>query len=216
MQNTLNVRGGTVLAIGGLYLRALADVAQLRNAEALVKQDQVVYDHARAERDAGVGINLDVLRAQVQLQQEQQAVIRDENAVAKDKIALNRQMGQPAGQEIELVDAVPFAEFEALPLEEAKALAYSRRKDLLRLEAQLGLAQETEKAIKFERLPTLGVGGFYGVIGETTGLYQRGVCGTGEAECAHLRGGDAARGEGSGGGADDGAEAADCVDTGPD
>ncbi len=172
VQNTLNVRGGTVLAIGGQYLRTLADLSQLRNAEALVKQDQVVYDHAKAERDAGVGINLDVLRAQVQLQEEQQTVIRDENAVAKDKIMLNRQMGQPAGQEIELVDTVPFAEFEALPLEEAKALAYTRRKDLLSLEAQLGLAQETEKAIKFERLPTLGVGGFYGVIGETTGLYH--------------------------------------------
>ncbi len=171
-QNTLNVRGGAVLAIGGLYLRALADEAQLRNAEALVKQDQVVYDHARAERDAGVGINLDVLRAQVQLQQEQQEVIRDANAVAKDKISLNREMGQPAGQELTLVDTVPFAEYAGLGLEDAKALAYTKRKDLLSLEAQLSLAQETEKAIKYQRLPTLGVGGFYGVLGETTGLYH--------------------------------------------
>ena len=172
IQNTLNVRGGAVLAIGGLYLQVLADAAQLRNAQALVRQDQVVYDHAKAERDAGVGISLDVIRAQVQLQQEQQTVIRDENQMAKDKIALNRQMGQPAGQEIELVDTVPFAEYAGLPLEEAKALAYTRRKDLLSLEAQLALATETERAIKYERLPTLGVGGYYGVLGETTGLYH--------------------------------------------
>jgi outer membrane protein TolC len=172
MQNTLNVRGGVVLAIGGLYLRALADEAQLRDAQALVKQDQVVYDHAKAERDAGVGINLDVLRAQVQLQQEQQEVIRDENAVAKDKIQLNRTMGQPAGQELELVDTIPFEEYVGLPLEEAKALAYTRRKDLLSLEAQLGVAEETAKAIKYQRLPTVGISGFYGVLGETTGLYH--------------------------------------------
>ena len=172
MQNTLNLRGGVVLAIGGLYLRALADEAQLRNAQALVKQDQTVYDHAKAERDAGVGINLDVLRAQVQLQSEQQAVIRDENAVAKDKIQLNRYMGQPAGQELELVDTVPFAEYAGMPLEDAKALAYTKRKDLLSLEAQLALAEETARAIKYQRLPTLGVGGFYGVLGETTGLYH--------------------------------------------
>jgi outer membrane protein TolC len=171
-QNTLNVRGGVVLAIGGLYLQTLADESQLRNAQALVQQDQVVYDHAKAERDAGVGISLDVLRAQVELQQEQQTVIRDENAVAKDKIALNRYMGQPAGQQIELVDTVPFAEFAELPLDDAKALAYTRRKDLLSLEAQLALAQETEKAIRYERLPTLGINGFYGVLGETTGLYH--------------------------------------------
>ena len=113
-----------------------------------------------------------MLRAQVQLQQEQQEVIRDANAVAKDKISLNRQMGQPAGQELELVDTVPFAEYAFLPLEDAKALAYTKRKDLLSLQAQLELAQQTEKAIKYQRLPTLGVNGFYGVLGETTGLYH--------------------------------------------
>ena len=170
--NTLNERGGVVLAIGGLYLQALADEAQLNNARALEVEDQVVFDHARAERDAGVGINLDVLRAQVQLQGEQQEVIRDENAVAKDEIALNREMGQPAGQKLELVDAVPFAEFSEMNLDEAKALAYTRRKDLLGLEAQLVVAEQTAKAVKYERLPTVGVGGFYGVLGETTGLYH--------------------------------------------
>jgi outer membrane protein TolC len=171
-QNTLNLRGGVALEVGGLYLRALADEAQLRDAQALVKQDEVVYEHARAERDAGVGINLDVIRAQVQLQQEQQAVIRDANAIAKDKIQLNRAMGQPAGQELELVDTVPFAEYTGLSLEDAKALAYTKRKDLLSLEAQLGVAEETGKAIKYQRLPTVGVNGYYGVLGETTGLYH--------------------------------------------
>jgi outer membrane protein TolC len=170
--NTLNVRGGVVLAVGGFYLRALADEAQLKNAQALVIQDQVVYDHAKAQRDAGVGINLDVLRAQVQLQNEQQTVIKDEAAVAKDKISLNRQMGQPAGQQLELTDSVPFAEFNGLSLDDAKALAYTSRKDLLGLEAQLEVAQQTAKAVKFDRLPTVGVGGFYGVLGETTGLYH--------------------------------------------
>jgi outer membrane protein TolC len=172
MENTLNIRGGVVLAIGGEYLRALADEAQLKDAQALVKQDQVVYDHAKAERDAGVGINLDVLRAQVQLQQEQQAVIRDENAVAKDKIQLNRYMGQPAGQQLDLVDTIPFEEYVGLSLDDAKALAYTKRKDLLSLEAQLGVAEETAKAIKYQRLPTVGISGYYGVLGETTGLYH--------------------------------------------
>ncbi|WP_232298771.1 TolC family protein [Granulicella tundricola] len=170
--NTLNVRGGVVLAVGGYYLRTLADQAQLKNAQALVKQDQLVYDHAKAERDAGVGINLDVLRAQVQLQNEQQETIRDEAAVAKDKIALNRQMGQPAGQELDLVDTVPFAEYTGLSLEDERALAFTRRKDLLGLQSQLDVATQTARAVKYERLPTVGAGGFYGVLGETTGLYH--------------------------------------------
>ena len=169
---TLNSRGGVVLAVGGLYLRTLADQAQLRNAEALVRQDQVDFDHARARRDAGVGINLDVIRAQVQLQGEQQEVIRDRAAVEKDKILLNREMGQSAGQELDLADSIPFAELEELSLEDAKALAAQHRKDLLSQQVQLDSALEVGKAIKYEYLPSVGFNGFYGVLGETTGLYH--------------------------------------------
>lgn len=173
---TLSERGGVVLAVGGYYLRTLADAAQVTNAEALLKQDEVVFEHARASRDAGVGINLDVLRAQVELQNEQQQLVRARNAVAKDKIQLNREMGQPAGQELDLVDAVPYGDFDASSTDEAikaaLAVAYVRRKDLRGLESQLTVAEETQKALKYERLPILGVGGFYGVLGETTGLYH--------------------------------------------
>lgn len=169
---TLNSRGGVVFAVGGLYLRALADAAQIRNAEGLVKQDELVYEHAKASKDAGVGINLDVLRAQVELQQEQQALVQAQNAEAKDKIQLNREMNQPAGQELELVDTVPFAQFDELSIEDALKLAYVRRKDLRGYEAQLDVATATAKAVRFERVPSLSFGGYYGVIGETTGSYH--------------------------------------------
>ncbi len=170
--NTLNARGSVVITVGGLYLRALADQAQVANAQGLVKQDDLVYQHAKASRDAGVGINIDVLRAQVQLQNEQQQLITAQNSVAKDKIQLNRAMGQPAGQALELIDTVPFAELDELSLDDAMKLAYVRRKDLRGYEAQLEVARETQKAVKYERLPSLGIGGYYGVIGVTTGSYH--------------------------------------------
>jgi outer membrane protein TolC len=166
----LNSRGGVVIEVGGLYLRALADAAQIRNAEQLVQQDELVYQHAKAAKDAGVGIDLDVLRAQVQLQQEQQQLVQAQNAEAKDKIQLNRVMNQPAGQQIELVDTVPFAQFDAMPLDDALKLAYERRKDLRGYQAQFEVAQETQKAVKFERLPTFGIGGFYGVVDVTSSV----------------------------------------------
>ena len=169
---TLNSRGGVVLAVGGLYLQILADEAQVRNAEGLIQQDELVYEHAKASRDAGVGVNLDVLRAQTDLQNEQQQLISAQNNAAKDKIRLNREMNMPAGQELELVDATPFAEFDEMTIEDALRVAYERRKDLRGYEAQLEVAQQTQRAVKYERLPTLGVGGFYGVIGQTTGLYH--------------------------------------------
>ncbi len=170
--NTLNTRGGVVEAVGNQYLAALADEAQIANAEALVKADEEVLRQATLSHDAGVGINLDVIRARVQLQTEQQVLVRAENAFAKDKIALNRLIGLPADRELTLTDSVPYADLAELPLEQAKALAYQRRKDLLALESQLEVAQRARKAVKYERVPTLAFNGYYGVIGETRGLYH--------------------------------------------
>ena len=167
-----SIGGGVIQATGAQYLRILADQSQIANAAALVAQDQVVYDHAVASRDAGVGINLDVLRAKVQLQSEQQQLITAQNAAAKDTVQLNRLMGQPAGQALALTSTVPFAELENLDLAAAMKLAEDHRKDLHGLKAQLEVADKTRKAVGYQYLPTLGVGGFYGVLGETTGSYH--------------------------------------------
>jgi outer membrane protein TolC len=169
---TLNTRGTVALQVGTQYLLALADAAQIENAQALLKSDEVSLQQATASHDAGVGTNLDMLRARVQLQTQQQVLINAENTFAKDKIQLNRLIGLPAEQELKLTDEAPFAEFAEMPLEQAKALAFERRKDLLSLQAQLEVAERTRKAVKFERLPALSFDGYYGVLGETQGLYH--------------------------------------------
>jgi len=169
---TLNARGQLVLGVGTYYLRALADASQIENARALEKADEVVLHQATESHDAGVGTNLDVLRARVQLQTQQQALINAENTWAKDKIALNRLIGLPADQEIQLTDTAPYAEYATLPLADALTLAYERRKDLLNLQSQIDIADQTRKAVKAERYPVLSFGGYYGVVGETHGMYH--------------------------------------------
>jgi outer membrane protein TolC len=169
---TLNERGSVALSVGSQYLRALADASQIDNARALLNADQVAFEQARASHAAGVGTNLDELRARVQLQTQQQALINAENVFAKDKIALNRLMGLPADQELTLTDTAPFVQYEAMPIEQAKSIAFEHRKDLLSLEAQQDLADRTLKAVKAERYPSIEFKGNYGVVGETTGLYH--------------------------------------------
>ncbi len=68
-----------------------------------------------------------------------------------------------------------------MPLSEAMALAYQRRKDLLNLQAQIDIAAQTRKAVRAQRYPTLAFGGYYGVVGVMTGstmgrLWRRGLC----------------------------------------
>jgi outer membrane protein TolC len=182
--STLNGLGAVTLSVGTQYLLALADAAQIENARALEKADEVAYQQAKDSHDAGVGTNLDVLRARVQLQTQQQAVISDENAFAKDKITLNRMIGLPADQEITLTDAAPYAEFAGLPLADAMQLAFQRRKDLLGLQAQLEVATQARKAVRAERLPTVAFDGYYGVLGQIGGLYHGVFAATGDAGCA--------------------------------
>jgi outer membrane protein TolC len=171
-ENTLNTRGAVVQAVGTQYLAALADEAQIADAQALLTADQEVLRQATLSHDAGVGTNLDVLRAQVQLRTEQQALVKAENTFAKDKIALNRLIGLPAEQELTLTDSVPYADLAEMSLDETKALAYQRRKDLLQLEAQLEVTERARKAVKYERMPSLAFNGYYGVLGQTHGSYH--------------------------------------------
>ncbi len=165
-------RGNVTLQVGSAYLRAIADAAQIENAKALEEADQEVVRQARLSHEAGVGTNLDLLRATVQLQTQEQVRLRDENTLAKDKIALNRLIGLPADQKTTLADTVPFVELETLTSAEALQIAYTRRKDYLALEAQLQVARRTAKAVRYQRLPTVAVGGYYGVIGAIGSFYH--------------------------------------------
>ncbi|HLI76012.1 MAG TPA: TolC family protein [Acidobacteriaceae bacterium] len=161
-----------VQAVTTAYLKVLADQANLNNAIAQEVAAKALLDQATARDQAGVGIRLDVLRAQVDYQQRQQAHVSADNQLDKDGIQLNRIMGLPAGQQLDLTDEAPFAELGDVDLEQARATAMARRSDLLALQQSIIVASHEVKAVRYQRLPTLAVNGFYGVLGETTGLYH--------------------------------------------
>ena len=170
--NGLNSRGDVVLTVGTAYLKVLADQSNVADAQAEEQSAKVSFDQATARLHAGVGTNLDALRAQVDYQQRQQTSIAEANALAKDIIQLNRIMGLPAGQELTPTDTAPFAQFTDMDLDAAKTTAYAHRKDFLSLQAQIDVTSRELRAVKYQRLPTVAFNGFYGLIGETEGLYH--------------------------------------------
>ncbi len=170
--NTLTDRGDVVLNVGMTYLQVLADQANLRNAHAQERSAKTVFEQAAAEHNAGVGTNLDALRGQVEYQQRQQQTIAAQTQIEKDMIQLNRIMGIPAGQQIELTDTAPFSQLADEDLDTARLTAYAHRKDLLSLEQQIELAVRESRAVKYQRLPTLAFNGYYGVLGEVGSFYH--------------------------------------------
>jgi outer membrane protein TolC len=165
-------RGLVVLTVGDAYLQAIAQGAQVENARALLKADQLLLDQTVAEHQAGVAANLDELRARVQFQTQQQTVITAEVNFQKAKIALNREIGLPPQQEIQLTDTAPYADLATMNIDEAKRIAYQSRQDYQGLQAQIRAAQLRRQAAKWERLPTLSFDGNYGVTGVTGSLYH--------------------------------------------
>lgn len=161
-----------VQAVATAYLQVLADRASLNNAIAQEQAAKVLYDQAVARDQAGVGIRLDVLRAQVQYQQRQQQHVSAESQMDKDGIQLNRIMGLPAGQQLDLTDEAPFSELAELSLDQATQTAYTHRSDLLSLQSAIEVASRELKAVKYQRLPTLAVNGFYGILGLDSGPYH--------------------------------------------
>jgi len=170
----MTARGEVVQQVAVAYLRALADESDVENAKALVDQSQVFADHAHESHVAGVAANLDELRAKVQLQTQQQALIAAQNQQAKDLILLKREIGLAPAQKIELTDPAPYSELASRMPEDLKTEAYANRQDYQNLQAQVREAQMTIGASKAERLPTLSFKGNYGVT-EVSGVGSHGT-----------------------------------------
>ena len=170
--NELASEGDLILSVGTAYLKVISDESNLANAQAQERYAQASFSDADQKFKAGVSVRLDSLRAQVDYQQRQQATIAAASSLAKDLVQLNRILGLPAGQAVNLTDNAPFAELAAMPLEAAKLTAYKHRKDYLSLLAQVDVANRELKAVRYQRLPTIAFNGYYGVLGQTTGLYH--------------------------------------------
>lgn len=169
---TQSSRGLVVLNVGNSYLETLAAGAQVDNAQALLQADKLSLDQAVAQHQAGTAANVDELRARVAFESQQQTVIAAQDTFEKEKIALNREIGLSAAQQIQLTDAAPYSELAAMQIDQARAMAYQNRQDYQGLLAQIRSAQLQDRAAKWERLPTLSFGGNYGVTGLTHGLYH--------------------------------------------
>jgi outer membrane protein TolC len=164
-----DARNLVALSIGYSYLACISDEANIANDEAQVASSKVSLDQANANHEAGTAPQLDVLRARVDYQTQQQALIRDQNAREKDKIALARAVGLPLEQKFELADRLPFAPLEGIQQDQAVKVAYATRKDLQAMEQQVKAAELSRKAATAERFPSVSFSGDYGDIGPTLG-----------------------------------------------
>ena len=162
-----DARDLVVLTVGNAYLLCIADAARIEAVNAELATSKVSFDQATAAHDAGISPRLDVLRAQVDYQNEQQNLISSTNQLARDKLALARAIGLPLDQAIRLTDTEPYAALDNLDPQAAFAQALKNRKDLAAQSEQVAAARAQKTAAFDDQLPTAKFSGDFGDIGET-------------------------------------------------
>ena len=154
-----------VLAVADQYVQMLAAERLTASVEAEVKTSETLRQIAVDRKEAGSAAGIEVLRAEVRLQQDRQRLIATRNAHTKQRLELARMIGLPLGQELEPADTMIETAPPSPALDAAVAQAWGRRRDLAAAEARLDAAQAARRAATRERYPSLRVGGDYGVLG---------------------------------------------------
>jgi outer membrane protein TolC len=161
-----NTRDLVVYICANLYLQTVASSSRIDATRAQVNTAEVLYNLASDQKSAGVVPGIEVLRAQVELQAQQQRLIVAEDRFAKDKLALARAIGLPLGQEFTLTDGMSYAAMQPMSLDESVQRAYAQRPDYQSAQARVRSAELERRSAKGERLPTVDFSADYGVLGQ--------------------------------------------------
>ena len=151
------------------YIRVLRGNAQLgaRLADSVLARE--LLSIAQSQLEAGVGVALDVTRAQSQLAGIRAQLISARNERDRAQLDLRRALNLTLDTPVELTDSLSSVVPEDLALDEATATARALRDrpDLRAAEEQLRAARQTVSAIRAERLPSVSAFGDDGIIGKS-------------------------------------------------
>jgi outer membrane protein TolC len=161
-----------------LYLAAQSAEARTQAAQSRVTDSETLFKLARDRHDAGTATGVDVLRAQVQLANDQQSLLEARNQYRQSLLELARNLGMTPGTPLELAEPL---QYQALAQPTPDALitsALTSRADYESLEGQRQTILDQQRANRARYYPRVSVNGNVGELGRsiggvaTTGLIQ--------------------------------------------
>jgi outer membrane protein TolC len=170
-----DARDLVVLAVGYAYVQAIADQATVQATAAQVNTAQALYQQASDQVQAGTSPSIDALRAKVEFQTQQQALIQAKNDLAIQKLNLARTIGLAPGQQFDLTDKTPYQPLTGLSLDQALKQAYASRSDYQAALASVRAAEDSRRAAEAEYLPSLSFNADYGLAGTYPNVVTHGV-----------------------------------------
>ncbi len=144
------------------YNQLLFAIDQLRVIETNVQSMQTHLEYARNRRAAGAATELEVLRAEVDVENQRAAALRGENEVAAARATLNTVMLRPTTSAINPTDTLAVIPFDT-PLDDAVKEALTARPELQLLRLQEAFQHKLVDVAAAESKPRVDFLGSYGV-----------------------------------------------------
>jgi outer membrane protein len=154
-------RENVVTAVVDQYLLILRALATRDAANARVVLAQRLYYQATELQKTGIGLNIDTVRANVELQNERQNLIDAETLTHTTKYGLAELLDLPRDQDIDVIDHLDFYDLPTLEKEALLNQALAARPEIRSLNSQKRIAHLTTDSASEQRLPQLEFSGFW-------------------------------------------------------
>jgi outer membrane protein TolC len=161
-----------IRSVAGLYLNAQSAAARVDATETRVTDSDVLYKLAKDKHDAGTATGVDVLRSQVQLANDKQALLVAQNQYKQALLVLARNLGMTPSTPLELAEPLRYQPMSQPRAESLVPGALLTRPDYLSLASQREGLVEQQRASHARYYPKLSINGNYGGLGRTIGGVQ--------------------------------------------
>lgn len=162
-----SVREESVLLVVSQYLGSQRASADVQAAQSRVDLAQALYNQAADLQKTGVGTGIDTLRSNVQLQNEKQRLIVSRTQLETSLFGLARLLNLDPRQKVELADSVSFFDTPEVGADQTLERAWQARPEVRQVLAEERRAELNLRAAGDQRLPRLGVTGFWAEQGLT-------------------------------------------------
>jgi outer membrane protein TolC len=161
-----------IRSIAGFYLGAQSAAARVDAAQSRVNVSEALYQLAKSKHDAGTATGVDLLRSQVQLANDKQALLAVQNQYKQALLVLARNLGMRPGTAFDLAEPLRFQSMTLPQAESVVPSALLARADYLSLASQRQELVEQQRASRARYYPKLSINGNYGGLGRSLGSVQ--------------------------------------------
>lgn len=163
--DSLSTREQVILLVVSQYIGTLRSIADVQASQSRVDLAQALYNQAADLQKEGVGTGIDTLRANVELQNENQRLLEAQASRDTTLFGLSRLLNLDPRQQLELADSLSFFDTPQPDVEASIEEGLSARPEWKSLQEQMRAAESQKKAAFASRLPSVHFSGNWAQLG---------------------------------------------------